>query len=145
MKKLSSLRMMLADKGLTLAGGDKPTSHDYNALLEQVRDLDECDVIRTLLLRSQSQAEYSPKNMGHFGLAYDAYAHFTSPIRRYPDLLVHRAIRAKLRAKNRQATQSAHETKAYSSIDRCCEQLPLRCKSNRATERALFASISSGR
>lgn len=97
MKKLSSLRMMLADKGLTLAGGDKPTSHDYNALLEQVRDLDECDVIRTLLLRSQSQAEYSPKNMGHFGLAYDAYAHFTSPIRRYPDLLVHRAIRVKLR------------------------------------------------
>lgn len=97
MKKLSSLRMLLADRGLTLAGGDKPTYHDYNSLLEQVRDLDECDIIRTLLLRSQSQAEYSPKNMGHFGLAYDAYAHFTSPIRRYPDLLVHRAIRAKLR------------------------------------------------
>ncbi|ENP7379547.1 ribonuclease R [Vibrio parahaemolyticus] len=99
MKKLTSLRMLLAEKGLTLAGGDKPTSHDYNALLDQVRDLDECDIIRTLLLRSQSQAEYSPKNLGHFGLAYDAYAHFTSPIRRYPDLLIHRAIRAKLREK----------------------------------------------
>jgi ribonuclease R len=100
MKKLSSLSVLLADKGFTLAGGDKPTSHDYNSLLEQVRDLDECDIIRTLLLRSQSQAEYSPKNMGHFGLAYDAYAHFTSPIRRYPDLLVHRAIRSKLREQN---------------------------------------------
>ncbi|CSD79060.1 ribonuclease R [Vibrio cholerae] len=97
MKKLASLRMMLADKGLVLGGGDKPTSHDYNALLEQVHDLEEGDVIRTLLLRSQSQAEYSPKNQGHFGLAYGAYAHFTSPIRRYPDLLVHRAIRSKLR------------------------------------------------
>ncbi|MCV6039486.1 RNB domain-containing ribonuclease, partial [Escherichia coli] len=61
--------------------------------------MDEYDIIRTLLLRSQSQAEYSPKNLGHFGLAYDAYAHFTSPIRRYPDLLIHRAIRAKLREK----------------------------------------------
>ncbi|HGS4572524.1 TPA: RNB domain-containing ribonuclease, partial [Vibrio cholerae] len=78
MKKLASLRMMLADKGLVLGGGDKPTSHDYNALLEQVHDLEEGDVIRTLLLRSQSQAEYSPKNQGHFGLAYGAYAHFTS-------------------------------------------------------------------
>ncbi|PFG58328.1 ribonuclease R [Vibrio sp. ES.051] len=97
MKKLSSLRVMLADRGLTLTGGDEPTPHDYNSLLAQVKGLDECDVIRTLLLRSQSQAEYSPKNMGHFGLAYDAYSHFTSPIRRYPDLLVHRAIRAKLR------------------------------------------------
>ncbi|MEG9362411.1 RNB domain-containing ribonuclease, partial [Vibrio cholerae] len=97
MKKLASLRMMLAEKGLVLGGGDKPTSHDYNALLEQVHDLEEGDVIRTLLLRSQSQAEYSPKNQGHFGLAYGAYAHFTSPIRRYPDLLVHRAIRSKLR------------------------------------------------
>jgi len=100
MKKLTSLRMLLADKGLTLAGGDKPTSHDYNSLLDQARDVDEYKIIRTLLLRSQSQAEYSPKNMGHFGLAYDAYAHFTSPIRRYPDLLVHRAIRAKLREQN---------------------------------------------
>jgi ribonuclease R len=97
MKKLSSLRIMLAEKGLTFGGGDNPTSHDYNHLLEHVKSLDEGGVIRTLLLRSQSQAEYSPKNMGHFGLAYEAYSHFTSPIRRYPDLLVHRAIRAKLR------------------------------------------------
>ncbi|MCQ6453693.1 RNB domain-containing ribonuclease, partial [Vibrio parahaemolyticus] len=76
-----SLRMLLAEKGLTFAGGDKPTSHYYNALLDQVRDLYECDIIRTLLLRSKSQAEYSPKNLGHYGLANDANAHYTSPIR----------------------------------------------------------------
>ena len=54
-------------------------------------------MIQTILLRSMQQAVYSPHNVGHFGLAYDAYTHFTSPIRRYPDLLVHRAIRGILR------------------------------------------------
>lgn len=96
-KKLTALRAFLSEKGLTLAGGDKPSSHHYNDLLKKVSHRADAKVIQTLLLRSQSQAEYSPKNQGHFGLAYDAYAHFTSPIRRYPDLLTHRAIRAKIR------------------------------------------------
>lgn len=96
-KKLTALRALLSEKGLKLGGGDSPNSKHYNELLEKVSGRADASSIRTLLLRSQSQAEYSEKNQGHFGLAYDAYAHFTSPIRRYPDLLTHRAIRAKLR------------------------------------------------
>lgn len=97
-KKLTALREFLTDKGLTLGGGDKPTSQHYNQLLNKIEDRGDASIIRTMLLRSQSQAQYSPKNDGHFGLAYDAYAHFTSPIRRYPDLLAHRAIRSKIKA-----------------------------------------------
>ncbi len=66
---------------------------DFSALLKKIRDRADAGLIQSVLLRSQSLAVYSPENSGHFGLALDAYAHFTSPIRRYPDLLVHRAIR----------------------------------------------------
>jgi ribonuclease R len=100
-KKLNALRAFLSEKGLKLGGGDHPTSHHYNDLLKKVSTRVDAKVIQTLLLRSQSQAEYSPNNKGHFGLAYDAYAHFTSPIRRYPDLLTHRAIRAKIAINNK--------------------------------------------
>ena len=106
-KKLISLRGFLAAKGLKLGGGDKPTSQHYNALLEKIKSRPDAKTIRMLLLRSQSQAEYSANNQGHFGLAYDAYAHFTSPIRRYPDLVTHRAIRAKLHSKDRGLLQKA--------------------------------------
>ena len=97
-KKLTVLRTFLLEKGLSLGGGDKPSPHHYNKLLNNISHRSDASVIRTMLLRSQSQAEYTPKNQGHFGLAYDAYAHFTSPIRRYPDLLTHRAIREKIRS-----------------------------------------------
>ena len=104
-KKLTALREFLSEKGLTLGGGDKPTSLHYNQLLTKIVDRGDASIIRTMLLRSQSQADYSPKNDGHFGLAYDAYAHFTSPIRRYPDLLAHRAIRAKMADKKKSTFQ----------------------------------------
>ncbi|MCW8826538.1 MAG: RNB domain-containing ribonuclease, partial [Gammaproteobacteria bacterium] len=91
--KLTALREFLSEIGLKLNGGDKPTAKDYGVLLEQVRDREDFHLIQTVMLRSMSQATYTPENHGHFGLAFDAYAHFTSPIRRYPDLLVHRAIR----------------------------------------------------
>src|SRR5690606_10711134 len=68
-------------------------------LLDTVRERADFDLLQTVLLRSLSQAQYQPDNEGHFGLAYDAYAHFTSPIRRYPDLLVHRAIKSALAGK----------------------------------------------
>jgi ribonuclease R len=83
----------LGELGLGLGGGDKPTPKDYTRLLEQVRDRPDAHLIQTVMLRSLAQAVYNPGNVGHFGLALEAYAHFTSPIRRYPDLQVHRAIR----------------------------------------------------
>jgi ribonuclease R len=84
---------------LTLTGGDSPSAMDYAALIDRIRERPDFALLQTVLLRSLSRAEYSPDNVGHFGLAYDAYAHFTSPIRRYPDLLVHRAIKAVLAGK----------------------------------------------
>ncbi|MCK5882010.1 MAG: RNB domain-containing ribonuclease, partial [Sinobacterium sp.] len=93
-KKLNNLRSFLAEKGLNLAGGEEPTPSDYRDTLNQLEGREDAAVIQTMLLRSMSQAVYQTENKGHFGLAYDAYAHFTSPIRRYPDLLVHRAIRS---------------------------------------------------
>ena len=95
-EKLEALRSMLKDFGLTLTGGDKPNAMDYAKLLTRVKDKPYADMLQTVMLRSLRQAVYTPENVGHFGLAYDAYAHFTSPIRRYPDLLVHRGIKAVL-------------------------------------------------
>ncbi len=92
-EKLLSLKTFLSELGLHLGGGANPTPLDYMHLLESVKDRIDAHLIQTVLLRSMSQAVYSPENKGHFGLALEAYAHFTSPIRRYPDLLVHRAIR----------------------------------------------------
>ncbi len=91
--RLNKLRAFLGELGLGLGGGDKPSPLDYTRLLAQVRDRPDAHLIQTVMLRSLAQAIYSPGNVGHFGLALDAYAHFTSPIRRYPDLQVHRAIR----------------------------------------------------
>jgi ribonuclease R len=96
-EKLEGLRKFLGELGLDLAGGVKPTPVHYQQLLQQVAGREDAHVIQTMLLRSLSQAVYQPENGGHFGLHYDAYAHFTSPIRRYPDLLVHRGIRHLIR------------------------------------------------
>ncbi|MEO8629851.1 MAG: ribonuclease R, partial [Betaproteobacteria bacterium] len=95
-EKLESLRQFLSEFGLSLGGGDEPHAKDYAKLLTQIRGRPDFQLLQTVLLRSLRQAVYSPDNAGHFGLAYDAYAHFTSPIRRYPDLLVHRSIKAVL-------------------------------------------------
>ncbi|WP_198673641.1 ribonuclease R [Algibacillus agarilyticus] len=123
LKKLNALRAFLLEKGLELGGGDKPTPQHYNALLAKIDAREDARVIHTLLLRSQSQAEYSPSNQGHFGLAYDAYAHFTSPIRRYPDLITHRAIRAKIQAmsngqKNADETSNWQRLLSFLSLDK---------------------------
>ncbi|HEX4859430.1 MAG TPA: ribonuclease R, partial [Usitatibacteraceae bacterium] len=95
--RLEQLRTMLKDFALVLAGGKEPKPSDYAALLEKIKARPDAPLLQTVLLRSMKQAVYSPDNVGHFGLAYDAYLHFTSPIRRYPDLLTHRAIKAALR------------------------------------------------
>ncbi|MFO7541869.1 MAG: ribonuclease R [Thiobacillus sp.] len=95
-EKLAALRGFLAEFGLDLGGGDKPHAKDYGVLLDKIKDRPDHGLLQTVMLRSLRQAVYSPDNKGHFGLAYEAYTHFTSPIRRYPDLLVHRGIKAVL-------------------------------------------------
>jgi len=92
-EKLTDLREFLGQLALRLPGGPKPTTADYAQLLVEVKDRPDRRLIQTVLLRSMRQAMYSSDNAGHFGLAYDAYTHFTSPIRRYPDLVVHRVIK----------------------------------------------------
>lgn len=103
-KKLTTLRTFLNEKGIKLAGGDRPSPAHYDQVLSSIGQRSDAQTIRTMMLRSLSQAEYSPDNQGHFGLAYSAYAHFTSPIRRYPDLLVHRAIRSVIRQKKQRTS-----------------------------------------
>lgn len=92
-EKLDNLRRFLSELGLSLGGKDKPKPKDYEVLLQSIQGRIDTHLIQTMLLRSLSQAVYTPDNQGHFGLAYEAYTHFTSPIRRYPDLLVHRAVK----------------------------------------------------
>ncbi len=97
--KLTALRDFLKTSALQLGGGRSPATGDYARLLDQIRHRPDFALLQTVLLRSLSQAQYRPDNEGHFGLAYDAYTHFTSPIRRYPDLVVHRAVKAILAGK----------------------------------------------
>lgn len=95
-EKLERLREFMGEFGFQLAGGDTPHAKDYCKLLDRIKGRPDEQLLQTVLLRSMQQAVYSPDNVGHFGLAYESYTHFTSPIRRYPDLLVHRAIKAVL-------------------------------------------------
>ena len=97
-QKLTNLREFLSELGLGLAGGSEPTSGDYQQLMQMIQGRSDANMIQTVMLRSLRQAMYQVENHGHFGLGYDAYTHFTSPIRRYPDLLVHRAIRSVIRS-----------------------------------------------
>ncbi|QSL90898.1 ribonuclease R [Ectopseudomonas toyotomiensis] len=101
-ERLEKLKAFLGELGLSLQRGkskDGPSPKDYQRLLESIRERPDYHLIQTVMLRSLSQAVYSAHNEGHFGLNYEAYTHFTSPIRRYPDLLVHRAIRSVVRSK----------------------------------------------
>ncbi len=98
-EKLDQIRAFLAPLGLRLNGGQSPQPSDYAVLIKQVLPRPDAPLLQTMLLRSMQQAMYSPDNIGHFGLAYQAYTHFTSPIRRYPDLLTHRVIKAILQGR----------------------------------------------
>jgi ribonuclease R len=91
--RFNDLRLYLISLGLKVPHPDHVESRHFTQLIEQVKDRPDSAAITMAMLRSLTHAEYSPSNVGHFGLALESYAHFTSPIRRYPDLLVHRAIR----------------------------------------------------
>ncbi len=92
-EKLEGLRDFLGELGLMLGGGAEPQPGHYASLLSNAKKRADGHLLQTVMLRSLKQAVYSPDNVGHFGLALEEYAHFTSPIRRYPDLMVHRAIK----------------------------------------------------
>ena len=120
--RLQRLREFLAGFGFQLGGGEKPTAKDYAQLLEQLQERPDKNLFQTVMLRSLRQAQYTPDNCGHFGLSYAAYAHFTSPIRRYPDLLLHRVLKACLRGKRYQPAMEAGQTpeQAWQSLGQHC-------------------------
>lgn len=118
-EKLATLREQLALTGLSLGGRDNPTPKDYAVLAEQFKGRPGAELLQVMMLRSMQQAVYEPNCDGHFGLAYDAYAHFTSPIRRYPDLTVHRAIKAVLAGEKYNPGKSWQELGVHTSF---CER-----------------------
>ncbi len=117
--KIADLRQFLAELGLSFGGSSETTADDFSTLIDSIQERPDRAMIEAVLLRSQNIAVYELKNSGHFGLVLDAYAHFTSPIRRYPDLLVHRAISFQLERKSNseyQYTSDAMEQLA----SHCC-------------------------
>jgi ribonuclease R len=92
-QKLANFKEFLAERGLSMDGGLEPSPSDYQNLMLKIADRADAELIQVMLLRSMRQAIYTPDNDGHFGLALEAYSHFTSPIRRYPDLILHRVIK----------------------------------------------------
>jgi ribonuclease R len=117
-EKLERLHAFLAEFGLSLGGGDEPHAKDYAKLLGSIKSRPDVEMLQTVMLRSLQQAQYSPEPLGHFGLAYESYTHFTSPIRRYPDLVIHRAIRAVLEGKAMRAGDLADLGKHCSMTER---------------------------
>jgi ribonuclease R len=115
-EKLEGLREFMKEFGLQLTGGDEPQAADYSKLLKRIKGRPDAGLLQMVMLRSLRQAKYEPENVGHFGLGYEAYTHFTSPIRRYPDLLVHRAIKAVLHGKQYKPAQKWAELGAHCSM-----------------------------
>lgn len=107
-EKYQNFAKYLAELGIELPFKEQPEPADYGAILDKVADRPDRELIQTMLLRSMKQAVYQSENLGHFGLALDSYSHYTSPIRRYPDLVVHRVIKAIL-----QSQESNHVNQGY--------------------------------
>ena len=125
--KFADLEEFLKEFKLRLPPWGKLVPKDFRALLEKIRDRPDAALLESVILRSQSLAVYAPENIGHFGLALEAYAHFTSPIRRYPDLLVHRAIKYGLTGKR--PDQYLYSPHAMAALSQQCSE-----RSRRADE-----------
>lgn len=106
--RLEHLYDFLRAMGIGLARKEQPTPKDYQNILKRLADRPDRQILQVMVIRSMQQAVYQPENVGHFGLGYEGYAHFTSPIRRYPDLLVHRGLRYLIRkpGKNKHVTKT---------------------------------------
>jgi len=115
-EKVEITRQFLAAIDLRLDGGLEPESSDFAKLLKNASGREDENIIKTVVLRTMKQATYTPNNEGHFGLAFEDYAHFTSPIRRYPDLLVHRAIKRALSNKHRERSNKMVELGVHLSM-----------------------------
>ncbi|MBT5783564.1 MAG: ribonuclease R [Candidatus Thioglobus sp.] len=115
-EKVEVTRQFLTAVGLTLEGGVQPESKHFAKVLEDAKGRDDENIIKTVVLRTMKQAVYTPANEGHFGLAFEDYTHFTSPIRRYPDLLVHRAIKRVLNKNKRKPSKKMIETGVHLSV-----------------------------
>ncbi len=127
-EKQEILRAYLKALGLGLSISDDPRPQEFQQIAEATKDRPDAEQIHMMLLRSMSQAIYTPVNSGHFGLAYEAYTHFTSPIRRYPDLLVHRVIKAILEKRRYQLPTLPTPGEAH-------EKLKARLQKNSAARR----------
>lgn len=125
-ERLTALRETLSGFKLKLEGAQKPTAGDFEKVVEAVKNKPYGEVVQMALLRAMQQAVYRPQNKGHYGLNYEAYTHFTSPIRRYPDLLVHRTIRAILAGKKYEPQVVGNVTNLLAS--RMAEQIRAREK-----------------
>lgn len=132
-QKLHDLKQFLRGFGLRLTGGDRPTPMDYNKLLLRIKKRPDARLLQMVMLRSLRQAIYTPENAGHFGLSYEHYCHFTSPIRRYPDLIVHRGIRYMLQQKS--SKKFYYEEQTLMSLGEHCSMTERRA--DRATRDAV--------
>jgi len=121
-EKIEVLRNYLKVTGLGLSISDDPAPGEFQAIATATKDRPDAQQIHSMLLRSMSQAIYTPVNNGHFGLAFDAYTHFTSPIRRYPDLLVHRVIKAILAKTKYQLPTLPTPGEAHAKLSRRLEK-----------------------
>ena len=115
-EKVEVTRQFLSAVGLSLEGGMGPESRDFAKVLKAAQGREDENIIKTVVLRTMKQAVYTPANEGHFGLAFDDYTHFTSPIRRYPDLLVHRAIKRVLQKQKRSPSKRMSEMGEHLSM-----------------------------
>ncbi len=151
LEKVEVTRQFLNAIDLKLDGGLEPDSSDFAKLLKNATGREDENIIKTVVLRTMKQATYTPNNEGHFGLAFEDYAHFTSPIRRYPDLLVHRAIKRSLsnnhrEQSNRMAEMGAHLSMTERRADDASRDVEqwLKCEYMRDKVGESFSGVISG-